>query len=268
MCNTIPFPAKTGLELPVEKHFSHLSEVFNVDFLLLHADRTYFEQRRSNIPAAMENVYHLTEYVPSKLNVLLDEMLGTQVKFLNYSYDKKEEFIDSIKEAYDLIWYGSIRAFSFNLFCNKNGFALPDKIGLSLHDITTYAYRAYWRKMRSSKYFDLQSWLMFIRSYSIASIERKIINQCSIVHVVTVAEKRKGEQLMAGVKASGKQSPFLVAANGRDGKFGSVNYAGIDTNVLLFMTHLSGIRKRESRWFLKYVWPKIRAKSDLLLWIV
>ena len=60
----------------------------------------------------------------------------------------------------------------------------------------------------------------------------------------------------------------IVLPNGVNEEIKECQYEGRDSNILLFMTHLQGARKFEHRWFMSKVWPIIREKTDMVLWIV
>ncbi len=263
--DVIPFPPRNGKELPVAKHFEYLSQSHHIEFLLLHEDEMYFTRHKPDIPTSFKKAHFLRRHLPTKVKGVVLELLFGKIRSLQYRYDKSKVQSFMAQNKYDFFWLGTFNCFSFIDYCIKKLKYSFNKVGLSLHDVKTSSYRNAGIKYLRGNVRDLQTLQRYLRSPLMKKQERRVLNACDVIHVVSESERLKAEKLVGNSDITQK---IIVLPNGIDQSLIVRSYKGYMSNVLLFMTHLHGSRQTEARWFLRKVWPKIRANSDLELWFV
>lgn len=253
-----------GATLPTEKHFEYLSQVFDVEFLLIHESRAYFDKHKHLIGDSFVKIHFLQKNKPNGAAATLAEVFQGRSRFLNHSYQAEEVKQLLGSSAYDWIWAASIGAMSFVRYSIKLNFLSNTKVGLSALDITTYAMRNVGAKLKASDYRWLPFLsLMYMRSFFIEKEEKSVMSLCDIVHLVSENEKAKAIKFFQG---KNEKPTFIVAPNGRNSNLENISYSG-KSNVLIFMTNLESTFF-EPRWFFKRVWPKIRAATDAEVWLI
>jgi glycosyltransferase involved in cell wall biosynthesis len=95
---------------------------------------------------------------------------------------------------------------------------------------------------------------VWLRSFLLKREEERFLNLADLVHVQTENECRKVKKLIS----TSSKIKIVVAPNGIKEELFACAYNGIDSDLILYMTHLHGDRQKESEWFIKKVWIVIR----------
>ncbi|HHH53352.1 MAG TPA: glycosyltransferase family 1 protein [Bacteroidetes bacterium] len=267
LTTSVPFPSYNGRELPIEKFFTALSKKHIVDIVITHSTLTAYELKIKNTPASIRHIDFLPSRQSNAKKRYVEELLGKSVAFMNYSYkleDVKNIFDD--REEYDLVWTSPISTLALVEFLNAKGISFYKYLGLGLNDIKSSSYRNGLRKLLSRRKFSLDLLFSYLRSWIVQKYERTYLLKADLVHVQTESEKRKGLNLLK--KDPDTFPQFIVIPNGIKKELLECDYRGVESNKILFMTHLCGARKDESYWFLNNVWPAIRSQTNLRLLLV
>jgi len=258
----VPFPSPTGRELPVEKHFTYLSKYHSIDFLLTTSNQSDFVDHIHRVPKNLfENLLFIKRVKTKKLISFSKEIL--QKGMMPFDYQYNEHDIERIcKIQYDLIWFGAFTTLGLLDLITKHYNGNP-KFGISLHDVIYWSYRSALLKYNKYGRRDMQKLLQFIRSYFIKSSESRILKKCDIIHVVS----KKERSICLKLINEEERKKVMMVPNGIPKEFLEIN-PDLNSNILLFFTHLSGGRRWEHKWFFDHVWHIIRAKSDLEVWLV
>ena len=263
--NTIPFPPRNGLELPIANLISHLSEHHYIDLLVINEDRGDFNTRISVQSEMLNSVFFLQGKPIPVWKRMMREFLGIAPAFYKYDF-AVEEMTALVKGmVYDLVWVCTPGNFTFLQSCKSLGLGQFGKVVLGLNDLATSIYAKHIQELWHRKDFDYRFLSFWIRSFFIARIERKYLLEYDGVHVQTDKEKTKADKLL-GKKAN--IVPFIVAPNGVKTDLFACQYQGESSRVILMMTHLDGDRSEESAWFIRKVWPNICQQTDAVLWLV
>lgn len=265
--DSIPFPAPSGRNLPMSNLFSYISEKHVVDYLFLGENDDYFKHHLTKIPKSFSNVIFLKRKKMSFWHGVYGELAGKSSGFLNYTFDFNEVEQILNEPKYDIIWTSLIGNFSFARYCIEFNLLGSCKLALGLQDLTAKNYKNHGIKFWKGFERNLSTLTKYLRSGQIEKVERKLLRSCDLVHVVTNLE---AQAVMKSLCVFPKQQwpTILTLSNGVNEKLQKCQYKGVDSNVLLFMTHLQGARKMEHNWFISKVWPIIRKNTDMELWIV
>ncbi|MEP7318104.1 MAG: glycosyltransferase [Panacibacter sp.] len=255
IADTVPFPPLNGKELPAAKLFEQLSKKYKVDLLVLSSDKTTDEKRANKIP---ENI-SLINIIPFKRKSRKTRLLQTFAGAANAgSFNWPDAIIAQTLSGrhYDWLWVYPVTFIEFIEHAKKMQLNFYSKVAVGLNDSLTYLYRDSINELICSRQIKkryITDWLM---SFSIASMEKRLLQNVDLVHVQTEVEKIKLQKLLP--KTSG--ASIVVAPNGVKKELCRCSYKGAQSNLILFMTHLDGGRVDESEWFCKKVWPLIIKK--------
>ncbi|MDC0499753.1 glycosyltransferase family 4 protein [Paracoccaceae bacterium] len=271
--NSIPFPARHGVELPLENILRSLSSRHEVDLLVYgtsDADRLDFQSRLENVPNSLNSICFQKVMTGWGKHDFLKELAFIRPKFWVRDYVGSCE-VELLPEMhYDVIWLSPMAGLGFLDALARNGVRPGKKIVVGLNDATYAAYANGFRYLlkRPLRY----EWPRFIRAFRtpwLYFFERKYLSRVDLIHVQTELEKRRVERLFTGMRSA---PTVFVARNGsaplkRPIAVGEV--AKSKAPLVLFLTHLSGGRRHESQWFLRKVWPVVvRERPDAKLWLV
>jgi glycosyltransferase involved in cell wall biosynthesis len=262
---SVPFPSRNGRELPLENLSAHIAKKHTVDLLVIANSDEDFSKRKCFIPDSINETFFLHKLNPSKRKSLMRELFSSQPAFANHIFN-----IDEIRKilgptSYDLLWVSPIGLVSFVEFCKKNDLFKDSKILLGVNDVKTYLYRDAINELFYYRIFNTDLLIKWLRSFLIRKFESRLYKKVDIIHVQTKNEVRKAHLLLNNKNNS---VDIVSAPNGAKMDLLGNKCLEKESNVILYMTHLSGGRKSESEWFLKKVWPRIRQNSDVELWLV
>ena len=263
--NTIPFPPRNGLELPIAKLVNYLGERHHVDLLVIHENRSDFNARAGLNDTKFQSLFFLQGKPIPTWKRVGRELIGSAPAFYKYDFATDELTALAKGMTYDLVWVCTPGNFTFLQSCEALGIGQFGKVVLGLNDLATSIYAKHIQELWHRKALDYRFLSFWARSFFIARIERKYLLEYDSVHVQTDKEKAKAIKLL-GKKAH--KVPFIVAPNGVKTELFSCQYQGASTTVILMMTHLNGDRSEESAWFMRKVWPQIRQQTDAMLWLV
>lgn len=255
---SIPFPARNGRELPIANIFSELSKRHTIDFLVASGanDQDYL-LRKKNAPEGVNFLKIATKKIPT-YKLILNEIKGKSPIYFSETYDLaeiKKLFKDKV---YDIVWVSPVGKYSLIYFLKKHHITIGKKYVIGLNDVKTTLYLDSLEELKSGHYgFKLNYITDYLRVPFIRRCERKYLNDADAVHVQTPLEKQRAKDVLKN-KSNVK---IIVAQNGIKEELLHCSYKGIDSNKILYMTHLSGGRKEESTWFLKKVWPEIMEQN-------
>lgn len=255
--DAVPFPPRNGKELPTAKFVDAFARQLHCDLLVISHDNKDFETRRQNIPRSVENVHLLRpKRTPGWVRAGSEILWPRLPAFYPRGFARRK--VSSILRdgEFDAIWVSPVGGLSFVDYCRNNGWLDASKICLGLNDSLTMLYLGTVREAARGRVG--WKWNQILRGLRLPLIyraERRYLRASDLVHVQTDVERERVLRV-AGRFAGDVQ--VVVAQNGRKEELLDVEPAGEESHDILYMTHLSGGRERESWWFLKHVWPRIR----------
>ena len=267
---SLPFPSRHGVELPIEMLASEFSKHGTVDILVVGSNensRYDFQSRLIQVPEDIRHSIYLHVHYKRCKRALLMEFIGVRPSFLGH-VDFNPASIDVLrKEVYDYVWVSPISGLNVLSKMSEYGAPLTGKVVVGLNDATYGLYMNGFRHLLKRP--NRKEWrriLNAFRSPWIFMYERRYLKTIDAIHVQTDLEKRRVSRLFAFSKSrpmiiskqNGKRLPHQVDSGN------TLSYP-----VVLFMTHLSRGRSQESRWFIDKVWPLVlQQKPDARLWLV
>lgn len=265
IANTLPFPPRNGVELPLFKIFASIGARHEVDFLIIGKDREDYDARKPLLPATIRKTFFIEGQHRASWKRTLREIHGSAPAFYKYGYESEALKALASNFEYDATWVCTPGNWTFIESCQKMGIGQFGKLILGLNDLATSIYAKHiaelWHRGQVNRRF-IAFWF---RSFFIARTERQYLKQYDLVHVQTQKEQEKAIKLLGSRKW---EHHFLVAPNGVKTELLDIEPGARKRNVILMMTHLDGDRSRESKWFTKHVWPSIRENTDADLWLV
>jgi glycosyltransferase involved in cell wall biosynthesis len=254
--NSIPFPPRNGMELPTSKIIEKLAEQYSVSLLVVVSNTEQeYHQRVQHVPAHISNTYMIKAGRRSSISKFVLEWLGIKPSFF-YPHVRSQDLEPQLSGAdFDLVWLSPFRCISVLRDLQRVGVVSVNKVAVGLNDVKTYMYRDSLKEFLSGRlgldfsrlYRGIRTWLMYM-------YERRYLRNVDMIHVQTAREREKAYRILGGF---GQGINIVSAPNGRKQELVEVEYQGIDSNKVLYMTHLSGERARESRWFISQVWPLV-----------
>lgn len=252
--DSIPFPPLNGKELPIARLFEKISNLHTVDLLILSTAKQPDTSKQQNIPGKINFIGYMpvkkTPFNKRLLNSVLT--LKHSISPYNFSQDEIKKVIGS--RQYDYVWLSPISYYSFITFCTGSHNRFFKKVAIGLNDSKTYQYRDSVNELLYSRVFKIKYLTDWLRSFLLEKEEKRFLSLADMVHVQTQHEYNNIKKI---IPASSKIK-IVVAANGIKEELFACNYNGIDSNIILYMTHLSGDRLPESEWFIKKVWEIIK----------
>ena len=268
--NSLPFPARNGVELPVERLAGQFAEDHVVDFLVVgrsptaHAD---FSERLANAPSNIRSARFLRVNGRGPLRSFMAELLGRRPMFSIHGDFCADDLGSILKETYDFIWVSPVGCLGLVEMLTRRGTPLKGRIVVGLNDATYGTYANGRRLMFKRR--DPREWrrmLNTLRTPWLFLLERKLLGKVFAVHVQTPLEQRRVERLFRFAK----RRPAIICKQNGSRKIETFSpTTRRNDKVILFMTNLAGARRNDCRWFLKKVWPRIlRQHEDAQLWLV
>jgi hypothetical protein len=251
---SIPFPPRSGRELPTAHLVSGFARRFQVDLLVVSKSRELFERRRPNVPSAVRDVRWLRAPATSPLRRAAEEVIGVRPSYLARGFDA-ESVRAAVAGDYDLVWVSPIGLLGLVHFCRDIGLLRGVRVAVGLNDVKATLYADSARASLAGR-GGLKDLLRGPRLLGLRAAERRLLRACELVHVQTERELANARALLGP-----SEPPRLVQAqNGRKDELLAIEPAGPESRSVLYMTHLSGGRARESAWFLERVWPLVRRR--------
>jgi glycosyltransferase involved in cell wall biosynthesis len=252
---SIPFPAYNGRELPIEGIFLQLSLKHTVHLIVVSGDEQTSKDI-SNIPPTI----HFAGYIkPKKWNItkrLFKTLTSLRYTLSPFDFSKKNIIKVINDETYDFLWISPVSYHGFATFCRKNNLLFFKKTAIGLNDSKTYLYRDPMNEILSTGIFNWSYFIHWLLSFLITPEEKKYLAITDLVHVQTQHEHDKVKPMLN----TSSKAKIIVAPNGIKEELFRCSYKGVDSDQILFMTHLEGGRAEESKWFIKKVWRIIHKK--------
>jgi glycosyltransferase involved in cell wall biosynthesis len=251
--DSIPFPPYNGKELPIAGIFQEISKRHRVDILVISSKKKTDTEKSSLLPPSIKNISFLTATKLSKKKHLFNFLLSGRHSFstLRYSYENTKQLFQN--KMYDLIWLSPVTNYGFIDFCRKNDILFFKKFAMGLNDSKTHLHRDSIYELIHTRIFKLRYATDWIRSFIIEPEERNYLKKADIIHVQTQAEYNNVKRILR----TDTPAKVIVAPNGIKSELLDCSYEGIDSNYILYMTHLDAGRLEESAWFLKKIWPSL-----------
>lgn len=260
---SIPYPPDSGKELPVAEIFGRISQMHETDILVISNIDADFQKRRDNLPDSFRNVFRIRFRALPAYRRIWNELSGKAPAYFYKTFFLKEVKDIFQDRQYDFIWVSPAGNYSFILFCRENQLHFYKYCALGLNDVKTTLYADSLNEFIGFGKWRPRYLFHWLRSFLIKKVERKYLNDCDLVHVQTILEKKRAEAI------TGKpEIKILAAPNGIKRDLLRCTYRGIDSNKILYMTHLNRGRKTESQWFITKVWPDIKQQlpeAELLI---
>ena len=261
---SIPFPPRNGRELPTARIFEQFMQRHEVDLLVLGQDDADYKARLKYLPEGI----HKTFFIPyTKLNPLkraINELFFIKPAYFFRVFDPLRIEKILADKHYDFAWVNPPGNLDLIRLCQKNGISLCDHSILGMNDLKTTLYSDEINELKGGN-FKWSYLLHWLRSFFIAQHEKQYLTEFDLVHVQTLKEKMKTVNLLGDMAFA---SRVIDSPNGVKSFLYDCTYQGIDQNAILFMTHLDGERKYESKWFITRVWPTIKTETKADLWLV
>jgi len=269
--NSIPFPARHGVELPLQNIIDILAETHNVDLLVLGAterDEKDYNERMANIPNSIGKVDYLKVKRKSRGWLILKELFGVSAMYYLDEYDEKELQNLFSNSQYDVAWVSPIGNLGLVSACRKAGLNIAEKIALGHNDTKVTLYFDGFKTMLKGRAgVEWKSISKGLRVPWIWLYERRYLRNADLIHLQTELETKRLRKVLP--KSSGSTPKIMYASNGKKEILATVTYNGGGVPRVLFMTHLARARRKESYWFLHKVWPLIVAEvPSVELWLV
>lgn len=269
--NSVPFPARHGVELPIEKFATHLAGTHAVDLLVYGSGNDFeeFKNRKPNIPDTLRSVAFIDVHPPGRISGLLQEISLIKPRFFA-RVDIRLGGLDEIHGCdYDAVWVSPVGGLGVIRALELDGKRLSGKIIVG-HNDAKYSSRAngFRHLIKRSIRDEWRRILNAFRTPLIFLYERRYLKHIAAVHVQTPLELERVERLFWG---SIRKPVVFAAGNGvrAERLHSPLRSKPRKAPIILFMTHLSGGRARESQWFLRKVWPLVvRSRPDAELWLV
>ncbi|MBG9375484.1 glycosyltransferase [Panacibacter sp. DH6] len=253
--DALPFPALNGKQLPIAGLFECISKT-HITHLLVLAEAGIEIKDHTALP---KSIIYKGSVPVKKINSkkkLISSALTFKHSISLYKYDKSSLGNVIGSEHYDFIWVSPAHYYSFISFCNNNNLRFFKKVAIGLNDCKTFQFRDSINELMYSRIFKLRYVTEWLRSFPLEREERNFLALADIVHVQTLNEAEKVRKVVRN-----RLKPLIVAApNGIKEELFACSYNGVNSNVILFMTHLHGHRLKESEWFITKVWPVIKKK--------
>jgi len=260
--DSFPFPPLNGKELPIARLFENICTRHDVDLLILSDDNN----AKPFIPRQGINLIGCLQVKKASER----KKIFTSIITLKHSISPYEYSIEKVKEViggrqYDFIWLSPVSYYSFIGFCKQHRLTFFGKTAFGLNDSKTYQYRDSINEFLQSGVFKLRYITVWLRSFLLKKEETRFLRLADLVHVQTNDEAEKVKKFLS----PDSKTKIVAVPNGIKEELLSCTYKGIDSNLILYMTHLSGDRLKESEWFIKKVWNLIKEQlPDAKLLIV
>jgi glycosyltransferase involved in cell wall biosynthesis len=267
---SLPFPPRQGVELPLHHIIERLSKSHTVDVLIIartKKDQSDFASRRLNVPTSVRNTDILYMQKQSRVLLALRELIGIAPTFFLNRFNERELRQVVGDRHYDLAWLSPIGCLGLLHASRRLGLLLCDNVAVGHNDVTVSLYWDGFKQfIRGRIGMDWQRVFMGLRVPLIWLYERRYLHNIDLIHVQTELEKRR---MVRVIGKKGRGVRIVGVSNGRKKELEAVCYRGKNSKRIVFMTHLSGGRCKESEWFLKQVWPRVlRSIPDAQLWLV
>jgi glycosyltransferase involved in cell wall biosynthesis len=252
---SVPFPSYNGRELKDSKLLETLQCNHDVHLLVLSRNKNADIKKISHISEGIKQAGIIEVSKENKKERLL-QLFGLQRKKVQLSSSHQSILHKLSNVQFDFVWVSPVTLLPFIEYCKQQNFLYYKYIAVGHCDAITYLYRDSINEMIHTRIFKWRYLTDWLQSFVWASHERNYLSNAALVHVQTEMEKQKIQQLSKGqIKAK-----IIVASNGTKQELFDCSYKGINSEFILFMTHLDGGRADESDWFLRKVWPLIIKK--------
>jgi len=105
--NSVPFPARHGVELPINQILQHIGLSHTIDVLVYghkDADRKDYETRKRNVPEAIRSTTYIGISKQNRWRSILRDLFFIQPGFLVDKIHPKFRDKKLISQSYDAIW--------------------------------------------------------------------------------------------------------------------------------------------------------------------
>ena len=262
-----PFPPTDGVKLPIAKLAEYLSTEHEVDFVICNTDNKADRAKQDDIPDGIGDIKHIRLRRASFSIAIASEILLARPVFINMTCERSE-LQDLFKnKVYDWVWVSPLSALAIVDQAKLEGVHFFTHLAIGLNDVLTAEFMDSGHKFKKRRTKEFYLLFRMLRQWPIKRFERKLMQQADLIHVQSKVEVEKARKIF-GKDFEENEYKFAPVANGVDTDFLALKHNGEHSNKILFVTPLSGARKLESHWFLKYVWPSIKNSTDLILVLV
>lgn len=270
LTRTLPFPARHGVELPLEMLARDFAKRGVVDFLVWCENEVAFRDfndRFENIPKCIRKAIPLRASRNKKRFSFTKEVLGVQPSFIFDGAFDTRSIKAVLKEEYDFIWVSPLGGVGVVNQLANLGYPLKGKVVVGLNDATYGAYMNGFRYL--FKRPNIKEWRRILNAFRTPWVfwyERRYMKDVAAIHVQTLLEEKRVLRLF---KFCSSVPKIITKQNGRRRikEFDCIEKHS--RPIVLFMTHLARGRSFESYWFLSKVWPRVLARvKNAHLWLV
>ena len=190
-----------------------------------------------------------------KKNKLL-QLFGVKRKPVQLSSADQSVLHKLSNVQFDFLWISPVTLLTFATYCKQRNFLHYKYVAVGHCDSITYLYRDSINEMIYTRIFKWRYLTDWLQSFAWTVHERNYLKKAELIHVQTEAEKQKIQRL----SRERINAKVIVASNGTKQELFRCSYKGVDSEFILFMTHMDGGRADESEWFMRKVWPLTRRK--------
>ncbi len=252
----VPYPVENGMQLPIAEYVRILGHSISFDLFLISNDNNF--ENDTDISKCVP-YFNLIRKIKSKQKSKFSRMLGEI--FLIEPFYSEFDFEDFDVSCYDSVWVSNAKIASLakkRMFNNCN-------LLLSTHDAIYYAH---YERLKFSVFknniFTMSNIVNLLRLPFIILNERSYLKKYNSIQVQTNLEKSRLE-LIGSKDLSNK---IHVIPNGIKHDLFSV-IPNLDTNNILYMSHMILGKEKEVIAFLDKIWKRImRLNPKLNLFIV
>jgi hypothetical protein len=258
---SLPFPPRNGVELPVAKFIEAFGDAFECDLLVTSSatGEAGFHARLAAVPESVREVFWLLSENRSAIRQIVEELTAYRPAYYRTGFDRRATTETLGGRVYDWLWVSPVGCMGFVECVRRWGLLREARVGIGLNDVTTSLYLATAREVLTGRIgFAPRRAMRLLRLPWVYHFERTLLSESDLVHVQNDLEKRRAASVLGGRV---NQVQVVAAQNGRDERMSSVVPAGPGSHDMLYMTALQGGRANESRWFLDKVWPQIRDRD-------
>jgi glycosyltransferase involved in cell wall biosynthesis len=259
--SSVPFPARQGVELPLQNIIQSLSKRHNVSMAVIcqsARDLIEFEERKGNVPSTIESVDFLRVKKRKRSLSALREVMGVSPTFYLDDFEVSDIIRLFYDKGFDLAWFSPIGNLGLLKSAKKSNLRIAQRIALGHNDATATLYLDGFKQMLKGRAaFELHRMLQGVRLPWIWLYERRILKDVDLIHLQTPIEVKRLTSILP--KKSCTRKEIIFAPNGKKESLTYLQNEKSNNTVptVLFMTHLARGRSKESYWFLKKVWPQV-----------
>jgi glycosyltransferase involved in cell wall biosynthesis len=249
--DALPFPPKSGRELPLAEIFSRLAHKHKIVIGVVSNDKAAFDVRAQDMPIEIEKALCLPCRPRGAAVRIAGEVVGSLPAFMSKQLTQAGLHALAGLGSFDWVWVSPVTMYGVVLQARKFKLLTNSSLALGVNDVKTTLYADSLNEMWQRRIFKPKMIVHGLRSVLIKRAERSYLKQTDLIHVQTDKEKRNAFKVLGYETDS-----VLALENGVNGLH-KHTYQGQTSHDIAFMTHLNMSRRNESQWFIEQVWPII-----------